>query len=129
MPFENETLQLLRTILKTGNNGLITLKVPAKTDPLSGITTGQPVFHEVPFAVVNYSREDLSDPSLANGLTKILLSPLTIDAQPIPDFLSIVENKNTVAIFPDGDTFKILHTKTTKPDGKTVLVTRAFLGG
>ena len=129
MPYKSEALKVLRTIKKAGNGGELTLRVPAKSDPLSGITLGPPVLHKVFFVAVNYSREDLNDPSLANGLMKVLISPLGEDGNPIPDYLDIVENKNTSAILPDGTTFKVLHTKTTKPDGMYSIVTRAFLGG
>lgn len=129
MLYEAQIRQVLATVLRAGSGQILKLKVPAKADPLSGITTQPAQIYEAPFATVTYNREDIADPSLANGLTKVLISPVTKEMNPIPDFVNIVENKGTVAILPTGEEFKILHTKTTRPDGVTPIITRAFLGG
>lgn len=129
MLYKREISQVLLTVLHAGNGGILKIGIPPATDPLSGIPTGPMVEHESPFVVVTYSREDISNPSLANGLTKVLICPVTKDGVPIPDFIDIVENKNAVVTFPDGKEFKILHSNVVKPDGKTPIVARAFLGG
>lgn len=129
MLYKREIQQVLSSVLRAGNGQEITLSIPAPTDPMTGIKTGPDIEHKAPFAVVSYNREEIYDPSLANGLVKVLICPVTKDLEIIPDFVNIVENKNVTVILPDGKRFQILHNKTTKPDGSTPIVTRAFLGG
>lgn len=129
MPYSREQKQVLGTITKAGNGAELTIIVPAKSDPLSGIVTGLPTELKAPFAVVKYSREDFANPSLANGLMKVILSPLDKAGVAIPDLVKSIEDKNASVALASGERFKIRHTETVKPDGLTPIVSRVFLGG
>lgn len=126
---KRERLQVFKTIKWVGKGRKLVIRIPAQTDPLSGIPTGVSLEYSLHYCTINYNREELINPSIANGLMKILVPSLLSESEEVVDFLDLVENKSATVILPNGKEFRILHNSSVTTDGITPLVSRLFLGG
>lgn len=128
MAYSRELKQIQKAIIRVGDGAVAVLKTPPSRYPSEGNPAGTISSLEANFVAVNYTREDISDDSLANGLLKILITPLSSDGEDLVDFVEIIENKGTQVTLPDGKEFGIRHSQITRPDGVTPLLARIFLG-
>jgi hypothetical protein len=129
MVYSREVQQITNAILKAGKGMEVTLKSPPPVDPFSGRPVGEGVDVPVNTVSVSYSREDIANQSLANGLTKLLLAPL-YNGEFVEDLNKIVENKNSKVKFSDGREFYIRYSQTTSPNSDLLepLLIRIFVG-
>ncbi len=130
MPYKRQTLQSHNTIVKAGNNSTLEIISPSKVDPVSGLSKGLPETIRVNYTQTHYTSQDLADSGVANGLTKLLISPLDSNGKEIPDFARLLQNKNTfVKLEGDGSKVSIKLAKIVMPDSKTPILARVFIGG
>jgi hypothetical protein len=130
MRFKREALSILKTIQRAGYHEKVVIIIPSKRDNFSGVQVGAP--EEIPafMAQVEYTDKELADDTLANGLMKILVSPVLEDLSGyIPSFISLIRNKGTMIRFSDGRLLSIRVSRFTAPDGVTPILSRIYLGG
>lgn len=127
MPFEREQQQVLATIKKAGNKQKGYIKT-YQSDPMGGGYV-EDLSVETYFAQSSLNGKDYSDPSLANGLFKLLIPAVTDSMSTLIDFTKILNNKTTKFIFPDGREVGIINVKLTMPDGVTPILARLYAGG
>ena len=129
MAYERQVLSSHKTIVKAGNGSTLKVVYPLGTDTMTGISSG---YGEIKayFAQTSYSAQELSDSSIASGLTKLLVSPLDEDGNVIKDFSQILKNKKSYVKFSDDEsTVSIKVVRLTQPDHNTVLLARVYIGG
>ena len=128
MGYSRELKQIQKAIVRAGDGAVAVLKTPPSRYPSEGKPAGTSSVLEANFVAVNYTREDISDDSLANGLLKILITPLSSSGDSLVDFVEIIETKGTQVTLPDGKEFGIRHSQISRPDGVTPILARIFLG-
>ena len=128
MAYKREIQQVHDSIVRAGDGAKAEIITQGTTDPITGIPTGTGSSTEFYCVAVNYSREDIADPALANGLLKILISPLKPDGTFEGGFEGLVESKGNKVKLGNGKEFFIRHSQITRPDGKTPVLARLFLG-
>ena len=126
MPYDRERLQVLNSIKRAGNGEQVTVEVT------SGGGMGAPQATQQAFtayfAQVNYSSKDVADPTIANGLMKIIIPAINDAGAELSNFNSVL-NKSAKVVFTDGTKVGIKMAKVTQPDHKTPILARLFLGG
>lgn len=127
MPFEREQQQVLATIKKAGNLQKGRIKT-YKADPMGGGTV-LVLNIEIYFAQVAYNGRDFADPSLANGLFKIIVPAINDDGVNNNDLKKLITNKSAKFVYPDGREVGVINTRITMPDGVTPILVRMYLGG
>lgn len=130
MNFRAEAQAVLKTIKKAGANTTVKIIVPAKKDAFTGISSGNPTELTVYMAQVEYTDTELADSALANGLMKLVVSPLnTEEIEPQGGFIAAVKGKGTMVEFSDSRKLAIKVARITAPDGVTPILSRLFIGG
>lgn len=128
MAYNREASQVQRAILRAGDGAEAVFKTTGGTDPITGFPDGTGRTETLNFVSVNYSREDIANPSLANGMLKILVSPLKLGGEDVEDFVSLIESKGLKVTLPDGKKFTAKYSQITRADGVTPILARVFLG-
>lgn len=128
MAYKREIQQVYESIVRAGDGAEAEIITQGSYDPITGVPTGTGASTAFYCVAVNYSREDIADPALANGLLKILISPLKPDGSFESNFEELVESKDNKVKLENGKEFFIRHSQITRPDGKTPVLARLFLG-
>lgn len=128
MAYNRELYQIQKSIIKAGDGAELDIIINKGLDPITGFPLGTEVVSTLYFVAVNYTREDIGNPSLANGLLKIIVSPLRSTGNLLDKFTEIVERKGVKLKLPDGKEFGVRHSQITRADGVTPIMARIFLG-
>lgn len=128
MSYNKEIQQVHDSIVRAGDGAKAEIISQGTTDPITGVPTGSGARTSVYCVAVNYTKEDISDPSLAHGLLKLLISPRGTDGATIENFIDLIEDKGNKVKLSNGKEFTIRHSQTTRPDGVTPILARIFLG-
>lgn len=130
MNYRSEAQGILKTIKRAGANTQIKLIVPAAKGAFSGVSLGGDLEIMLYMAQLEYTDQELADDSLANGLMKIVVSPLMEDGATFyPDFISMIRNKGARVQFNDGRKVSVKVARVTAVDGVTPILGRIYLGG
>mgnify|MGYP000191612510 CR=1 FL=1 len=129
MLYKREALQVHNSIKMAGGSSQVEVIIPSDVDKMTGLPKGDSQSITLFFVQANYSNEDLSDSSIASGLTKILVSSLDATGQPVANFSKFLKNKKAMVKYASGSKLSIKNVKLTTPDGKTPIAARVFLGG
>lgn len=128
MAYDREVSQVQKAILRAGDRAEAVFKTTGGNDPITGFPDGTGRTEVLNFVAVNYSKEDIANPTLANGMLKILVSPLKMSGESVTDFTSLVESKGVKVTLPDGKEFTAKYSQITRADGVTPVLARVFLG-
>lgn len=126
MAFNREQQQVLSTIKKAGNGQKGYIKT-YKSSPMGGGYVEVLSLHTY-FAVSAMDGKDFSNPSLANGLFKLLIPAIKDDKSLLTDFNKLSTDKTIKFIFPDGREVGVINTKVTSPDGINPILARLYVG-
>lgn len=126
MPYDRERLQVLNSIKRAGAGEKVSIEVT--TGGSMGAPGATQQLFSAYFAQVNYTNRELSDPSLANGLMKIIIPAIDDAGVEHPNFKSVMQ-KSAKAVFANGDSISVKMVRITEPDHKTPVMARLFLGG
>jgi hypothetical protein len=127
MDYKREQQQLLGTIKKSGNSQKGTIKT-FKSNPMGGAAIPNYTIVNY-FAQVAYDGKDFADPTLANGLFKVILPAINEDGLVDFHITKLPTDKSAKFVYPDGREVGIIRTKITAVDGVTPLLIRLYLGG
>lgn len=128
MAYSREIKQVHDSIVRAGDGARATIITQGEYDPITGIPLGTGDSTDFYCVAVNYTREDIADPSLSNGLLKLLITPLRPDGLLDNQFEEFIEDKNNKVRLEGGKEFFIRHSQITRPDGYTPILARLFLG-
>lgn len=128
MGFSREIQQTHDAIVRAGDGSKAEIITQGTYDPVTGVPTGSGTATEFYCVAVNYTREDIADPALANGLLKLLVTPLKPDGVLDENFESLIESKDNKVKLENGKEFFIRHSQITRPDSITPILARVFLG-
>ncbi len=128
MGYKREIQQAHNAIVRAGDGSRAEIITQGSYDPITGVPTGSGTSTEFYCVAVNYTREDIADPALANGLLKLLITPLKPDGIFDESFESLIESKDNKVKLENGKEFFIRHSQITRPDSITPILARVFLG-
>lgn len=128
MAYKREVQQVHDSIVRAGDGAKAEIVTQGSYDPITGVPTGSGASVEFYCVAVNYTREDIADPALANGLLKLLITPLRPDGTFDESFESLIESKDNKVKLENGKEFFIRHSQITRPDSVTPILARVFLG-
>jgi hypothetical protein len=126
MAFEREQRKVLATVKRIGAGQKGFIKT-YKSDPMGGGNVPD-LNVETYFAQSSMDGRDFSDPSLANGLFKLLIPAIDNSISVIMDFNNLVNNKTATFVYPDGREVNVINVKVSCPDGVTPLLARLYVG-
>lgn len=128
MAYKREVDKVHRTIKKAGNNQILTFLEIGEPDRQTG-ETPPPIPHVMYFCQLRYTNEELKNDAIADGKTKLLVSPLGPDGKPIERFYELLKNKSSKVILPrtNGESIGIAQAIVTMPDSVTPILGRLFV--
>jgi len=127
MAYKREQQQMLGTVKKAGNLQKGTIKT-FKSNPMGGPAVPNYTIVNY-FAQVAYNGKDYADPSLANGLFKIILPAIDDNGLVDLNIKKLPNDKSAKFVYPDGREVGVISTRITAVDGVTPILVRLYLGG
>lgn len=127
MSYDRQAKVVTDLFIRSSGGSEATLIIPPPKDPFTGRPLGEATSQPVYAVTAKYSREDIANPSLANGLLKVLIAPL-YEGNPVPNLIDIVENKESKITLPNNKTYSIRYVTPTQPDAVTPLLVSIFVG-
>ncbi len=130
MRYTRQARQVHNMVVKSGNGSKVKITAPSKSNPVTGISEGADMSIEVYFVQTQYTSLDLNDSGIANGLTKLIVSPLDSNGNQVKDFVKLLQHKNAFVNYEGSNSkVSIKLAKIVMPDGETPITARVFIGG